>query len=255
MHAAEVGRDLRGDLTAVTRPITRQGGQAAECQGDKLAFGSARQNLAVSVGQISNDREPMDFVRRWAHIRGPAGEDLAQNRAQAEYVGSFIDSIGLASGLFGCHVGRRAQDRAQPRDIDAGIVTNRLDTLFGTWLRWNGFVRRDGLEHLGQAPVHDLHFTEAADHDVAGLEITVNDTTRMRVSDRLAHLLENSQEPRPVVAQVCARFEQTGQRAAPDEFHREVRPLVLEHSQLVHGDDAWVLKLTADLSLLDEPAD
>ena len=75
------------------------------------------------------------------------------------------------------------------------------------------------------------------------------------VGHRLADLLEDREEPRPVVGRAPARRQQRRQGAAPDQLHREERPAVGEAPQLVDRDDARVLELAADLRLLDEPAD
>ena len=75
------------------------------------------------------------------------------------------------------------------------------------------------------------------------------------VGHRLADLLEDREEPRPVVRRVLAVLQQRGQGPAPDQLHRDVEPAVGKLAQLVDRDDPRVLELAADLRLLDEPAD
>ncbi len=36
-------------------------------------------------------------------------------------------------------------------------------------------------EDLGQSPIHDLHLAEGADHDVAGLQVAVDDPVGVRI--------------------------------------------------------------------------
>src|SRR5262245_58266978 len=48
-----------------------------------------------------------------------------------------------------------------------------------------------GRQDLGESPVHDLHFAEGTHHDVDRLQVPVNDSVRVRVPNRLAHLLED----------------------------------------------------------------
>ena len=50
-------------------------------------------------------------------------------------------------------------------------------------------------------------------------------------------------------------MQQLRQGAALDQLHGEVGPAVGEGAQLVDRDDPGMLKLAADLRLLDEPAD
>ena len=111
------------------------------------------------------------------------------------------------------------------------------------------------VEDLGQAPVHHLDLAEAADHHVRRLQVAVDHPPGVGVGHRLADLLEDREEPRPVVRRVLPRLQQRGQGAAPDQLHGDVEPPVGEPAQLVDRDDPRVLELAADLRLLDEPAD
>ena len=78
--------------------------------------------------------------------------------------------------------------------------------------------------HLGEAPVHDLHLAEGADHDVRRLEVAVDHAAGVGVGDRLADLLEDREEAAPrSSAGVGPLVEQRGERAAVDQLHGEVR--------------------------------
>jgi hypothetical protein len=107
-------------------------------------------------------------------------------------------------------------------------------------------------QHLGEAPVHDLHLAERADHDVRGLEVAVQHALAVRIGDRLAHRLEYREHAPAVLIRRAALLQERRQRLPLDQLHREVRPLVGHQAELVHGHDAGVLQLAADLRLLDE---
>ena len=108
-------------------------------------------------------------------------------------------------------------------------------------------------EYLGQAPVHDLHFAEAADHDVGRFQVAVDHPTAVSIGDGSADLLVDRDEPGQIVIRSVPRVEQAGQRAALDELHAEVRAPVGKRPDLVNGNDAWMLELTGDLCFLQEP--
>ncbi len=110
------------------------------------------------------------------------------------------------------------------------------------------------IQHLGQSPVHHLDLAEAADHDVRRLQVAVDHAPRVGIGHRLADLLEDRQEPRPVLGRVLAGLQEGRQRAALDQLHGDEQPAVGEPSQLVDRDDPRMLELAADLGLLDEAA-
>ena len=111
------------------------------------------------------------------------------------------------------------------------------------------------VKHLGQAPVHDLHLAEAADHDVRGFQVAVNYAPSVGVGHCLANLLEDGEETSPIGSRAPPRREQCSQGTALDQLHRDIQTAVGKLPQLVDGDDPRVLKLAADLGLLDEAAD
>ena len=70
--------------------------------------------------------------------------------------------------------------------------------------------------HLGEPPVHHLDFAEVAHHDIRRLEVAVDDAATMRIGHRLAHLLEDREIPRPVLAQrPPVSFKEGGQGNGP----------------------------------------
>ena len=107
-------------------------------------------------------------------------------------------------------------------------------------------------QHLGQAPVHDLHLAERPDHDVGRLQVAVDHALGVGVRQRLATCKAIAQEARPVRRRVGALGQQRRQGLALDQLHGEEGP-VAEAADVVDGHDAGVLQLPADLRLLEEP--
>ena len=83
----------------------------------------------------------------------------------------------------------------------------------------------------------------------------MDDAPDVGVGHRQAHLLEDAEEPRPVLGRARALLQQFSQGAALDQLHGEIRPAIGEGAQLIDRDHAGVLQLAGDLGLLDEPAD
>ncbi len=110
-------------------------------------------------------------------------------------------------------------------------------------------------EHLREAPIRDLHLAERADENVGGLQVSVYDAARVGVGHGVANLLEDAQEADAILGGLHAIFEQARERAAPDQLHCEVRPLLGIDTQLVDRHDARMLELSTDLGFLDEALD
>jgi hypothetical protein len=97
-----------------------------------------------------------------------------------------------------------------------------------------------------------LHFAKLANHDVRRLQIAVDHAATVGVGDRLANLLEHLQITRQVLTRIGPRRQQLGESSALNQFHREIRPALVEAPHLVDRDDAGMLQTPADLCLLDE---
>ena len=162
-----------------------------------------------------------------------------------------------AAGLLGSHVRGRPDHRAGPRVARVGAGAHRADAARVAPAPERLLLVDDAplVENLGQPPVHHLDLAEAADHHVRRLQVAVDDAPGVGVRHRLADLLEDREEPGPVVRRVFAGLQQRGQGSAPDQLHRDIQPAVREPADLVDRDDTRVLELAADLGLLDEPAD
>src|SRR5690606_27360442 len=104
-----------------------------------------------------------------AGLRGPGrdqAQQLVQDHTQAEHVAFRAHGVDFAAGLLGRHVAGRAQDAAGHRA--RGVVVLAVGAHFAVG---GVFLAAD---NLGDAPVHDLHFAEAADHDVGRLQVAVD---------------------------------------------------------------------------------
>jgi hypothetical protein len=95
----------------------------------------------------------------------------------------------------------------------------RRDRLFG---RRERAPRQD----LGDAPVHDEHLAELAQHDVRRLEVTVDQVPGVGESHRRADLLEHPDPARQVICGRRPGREQFRQSLAVDQLHHEERPPV-----------------------------
>ena len=80
-----------------------------------------------------------------------AGEELEQDDAERIHVAAAVGGVGFALGLFGRHVGGRAEDLAVHRDGDFAHFA------------------------AGQAEVHEVRLAVAIDHDVGRLQVAVDD--------------------------------------------------------------------------------
>src|SRR5258705_11660833 len=101
-----------------------------------------------------------------------------------------------------------------------------------------------GAQHLCHAPVHDQHFAERTNHDVFGLQIAVDDASRVCEGDGFTHLLKDAQH---VVKRSCA-FRGLIEPRALYELHRVENATVIKRAYVVYGNDAWMLEQRDDTS-------
>jgi hypothetical protein len=255
LHSAQISSQVRDDLGSLARPVTRQGGQTAPGEVDQLVIGPTGIQPAPGPTDISAGRHVADIASRSSGVRRFPGENLAEDGAQSKHVDTFVEPVGLSAGLFRGHVGGCTQHRPGPRGIGRTAVTDRQHGVVKTTPLCGSIGCAGCPQNFGQAPIHDLYLAEAADHDVARLQVAVDYAPRMGIGHGLANLLEDAQEMRPVLVRLRALRQERGQRATVDQLHREVRPSVRRSAQLVDWDDAGVLELAADLSLFDEALD
>jgi hypothetical protein len=153
-----------------------------------------------------------------------ASQQLVQHHPQAVHVGPAVHLVRVAAGLLRAHVRRGAQHLALDghRDL-AGVA-------------------------LGQAEVHHARPAVAADHDVRGLHVAVDDAALVRVlqgvgngHDQLGRLAERQ----------LPRREQVRQRHPLDEVAHQVRQAV-GLADLVDGHHRGVPELCHAAGLAQE---
>ena len=248
---------------AVIRPATRPASRGRS-SGSTARQSFARETSSASapqlvqprhgVGRVAPHRLAEDFHGAAPGIGRLAGEDLAEDRAQTEDVGTAVDSLDFAGGLLRRHVRRRAQHAARLRVVHVRTAPHRRDHAqlgrgLGVWLIGN----TPFLQDLRQPPVHHLHLAERADHHVRRLQVAVDDAPGVGVGHRLADGLEDGEKAGEVVRGRLALRQQRRQRPPLHQLHREIGPAVGERAQLVDRHDAGMLELAADLRFLHEP--
>ncbi len=225
-------------------------------QRDQVAVGPAGVEPRERRGDVASRGLADDLAGGAAAERRLAGQDLAEDRAEREHVAPLVERVDLAPGLLGRHVGGRSQDAP-----GLGVVGFRLAPGGGDHRVAARQARRGVVDDsparqdLRQAPVHQLHLAERADHDVRRLQVAMDHPPGVRIGRGLRHRLEDAQEPRTVRRHAPPRVQEGGERVALDQLHAEERPPVGERAQLIDRHDPRVLELAADLRLLDEPPD
>ena len=163
--------------------------------------------------------------------RRPAGEELVEQAARGVDVRARVH--GLAAGLLGGEVLRGADDR-------------------------RGLGHRVGVAHRpGDAEVHDLDVAARRQHDVAGLDVAVDDPRTVAVVQRREHARGDLQ--RPLGEDLATLAQDVAQRPAGDELHDDVGlgdagPVgggLL--AGVVDGDDRGVVERRRGLRLAAEP--
>ena len=161
-------------------------------------------------------------MRRLAAERLLVRQHLVEHRTDGEDVAAVIDR--LPGDLLWRHVVGRAHHHA-----DLGQVRSRR--------------ARD-------AEVEDLHVPRfAADHQVRGLDVAMDDAALVRVGEALADVGDEldpaaDRERRPAMNQLAERL-------AGDVLHRDER-LSLVCPDVVDGDDVRMLEARGDLRLANE---
>ncbi len=112
--------------------------------------------------------------------------------------------------------------------------------------------------NLGHAPVHDLHFAKAPNHDVGRLEVAVNDAARVRKGDAFAQLQEHLEQTRqrPLPQHVLVTGAQLGkdlvEAPALHQLHGEVQVALAVDADFVDGHNVGVFKLARNLGFFQE---
>ena len=126
--------------------------------------------------------------------RGTAGQDRVEGGPQAVDVAGGGEQFEPAVGLLGAHVGGGPDDRAG-LGVAGAAPGGGAERLLGRHPRRPALLAAD---RLGQAPVDDQGLAEGAEHDVARLEVPVEDAPAVRVGDGVADVDEPLEQPAEV---------------------------------------------------------
>ena len=118
-------------------------------------------------------------------------------------------STGLALGLLGRHVRRRAENHTDARHLRRRRDRRRLRDIRRAADRLHGF---------GETEVQDLHGAVGPDLDVRGLQIAMDDPLLVRRFERLGDLPRDRQR---LVDRDRAARDPLREILALDEFHHE----------------------------------
>ena len=223
--AADVLGEIRGGRVAARGVLLhRLEADRLDVAMEVRVHGARRVGLATE--HVGDDRE--DAV---AHERRAAGEHLVQRRPEAVHVGARVDAGGVGADLLWGGVARRPQRR--PLDGQACLAR----------------PRREGREVLGEAEVGDVGLSRGVDQDVGGLDVAMDDASRVGVVQGEGDLpgdLEGA------TGREALALGEVGEWEAVDEAHREVVDVAVLLG-VVDLDDVGVLELRAGAGLPVEP--
>ena len=111
-------------------------------------------------------------------------------------------------------------------------------------------------EDLGAAPVHDVDLAEAADEDVAGLDVAVEDAAAVGEGDGVAGLEEDGEASVQALGVAGGPGgDELVEALAGEQLHREEEAALGIAAELVDRCDVGVVELAGDLGLTDEAVD
>ncbi len=127
LHPGQVGGESLGDRAGVAGPVLGLAGQAFAGEPGQLRVGPAGVETAKGFGQVPPYGLAVNLAHGPARECRPAGQHLAEDRAQREHVGPLVEPIEIAAGLLRRHVGGSAHDRAHLRELGVRAGPARLD--------------------------------------------------------------------------------------------------------------------------------
>ena len=131
--------------------------------------------------------------------RRPSGKHFIQHATCGIQVGTHVDAF--AARLLGRQILRGADHALRLRHRGCGIV-----------------------ERAGDAEVHDLDHALLGNHDVAGLDVTVDDAHAVRILERVEHTHHHLFGV--ALAQSAVHFENVAQGLALDILHHQIRQML-----------------------------
>ena len=173
---------------------------------------------------------------RLAHERSPAGEHLVEHRAGGEDVRAGVGR--LAGRLLGGHVGGRADHSARHREAVGHRRRRGVDV--------------DPGQVASEAEVEELELPRRRHHQIARLDVTVDDAGAVRGAERVGHLDREIERARDGQR---AALEADVERLAVDELHGEQVDLAIGGRHAVDvedGDDVRVVERRGGLRLAHE---
>ena len=234
LAVAQVFSQAVGEAGDVAQALRRVAGHRRQRQGDQFVGQGPAGDAAL--GRV--DDATFGAGQHGAHVSDRSllavgrskGEDLVEDGAEQVNVAPWTERLAIAACQFGGHVGRGADDH--PRGL------RQRDER----------VRRFVAKRNGAAPVHHQHLTEAADHDVLGLEVAVEDAPGVGEAHRVADLEQDFEVlvelPLGDLGAVGLGFGM--QQALPgrafDQLHHQPRQTLLADEQIVYRHDVGMFQ-------------
>ena len=187
-----------------------------------------------------------------------AREQAVQDRAQAVHVARGADCLEVARGLLGTHVDNRAQHRPEERPVGIGQRQAR-ERVPRSAAR--GILTPDDFD---QPPVENERLPVQTQHDVAGLQVAVDESPAVCVRHGIAHVENPPQQfmqleralsgiairPAGHFVEPC---DLVLQARALDESHGVEGAAVAIVAQTIDRDDPRMLEVSRGFRFKEEP--